>query len=55
MRFEIPFNENISREDSKKYFDFSNKNYLSETNKIFALKKVFLAFQNDTDAQRTFR
>jgi len=36
MRFEIPFNENISREDSKKYFDFSNKNYLSETNKIFA-------------------
>lgn len=36
MRFEIPFNENISREDSKKYFDFSNKNYLAETNKIFA-------------------
>ena len=36
MRFEIPFNQNISREDSEKYFDFSNKNYLSETNKILA-------------------
>jgi mitogen-activated protein kinase 15 len=26
-----------------------------KTNKIYALKKVFLAFQNDVDAQRTFR
>ena len=26
-----------------------------KTNKIYALKKVFLAFKNDVDAQRTFR
>lgn len=26
-----------------------------KSNKIYALKKVFLAFQNDVDAQRTFR
>lgn len=26
-----------------------------KTSKIYALKKVFLAFQNDVDAQRTFR
>lgn len=26
-----------------------------KTNEIYALKKVFLAFQNDLDAQRTFR
>jgi mitogen-activated protein kinase 15 len=25
------------------------------TKKVYALKKVFLAFQNDIDAQRTFR
>ena len=26
-----------------------------KSGEIFALKKVFLAFQNDVDAQRTFR
>ena len=26
-----------------------------KNNEIYALKKVFLAFQNDVDAQRTFR
>ncbi|MFN7675571.1 MAG: hypothetical protein ACK5ON_06365 [Flavobacterium sp.] len=33
MRFEIPFNENISREDSKKYFDFIWKDVLKKNKK----------------------
>ncbi len=33
MRFEIPFNENISREDSKKYFDFIWKDDLKKKKK----------------------
>ena len=33
MRFEIPFNENISRDDSKKYFDFIWKDVLKKNKK----------------------
>jgi hypothetical protein len=33
MRFEIPFNENISREDSEKYFDFIWKDVLKKNKK----------------------
>lgn len=33
MRFEIPFNENITRESSKKYFDFIWKDFLKKNKK----------------------